>query len=71
MSFQKEKYTDHSALDYYENGKEYHILHEETRALLEKLLHMLAEQGEDATFQYIRHVLLKQKDYGTPYRPQS
>lgn len=70
-NYQKDKYTDRSALDYYENGKEYHILHEETRALLEKLLHMLAEQGEDATFYYIRHVLLKQKDYGTPYRPQS
>ena len=70
-NYQKEKYTDRSVLEYYENGKEYHILHEETRALLEKLLHMLADQGEDTTFHYIRYVLLKQKDYGTPYRPLS
>mgnify|MGYP006922430291 CR=1 FL=1 len=70
-NYQKEKYTDRSALEYYENGKEYHILHQETRALLEQLLHMLADQGEEAVYDYIRDVLLKQKDYGTPYRPYS
>ena len=51
-------------MEYYEHGKEYHILHEDTRTLLEQLLHMLAEQGEDAVFCYIKDVLLKQKDYG-------
>lgn len=70
-NYQKEKYTDRSALEYYENGKQYHILHEDTRALLEQLLHMLAEQGEEATFHYIKHVLLKQKEYGTPYEKPS
>lgn len=67
-NYQKDKYTDQSALEYYEQGKKYHILHEDSRALLEKLLHMLAEQGEDEVFRYIKHVLLKQKDYGTPYQ---
>lgn len=62
-NYQKKKYTDSSALEYYENGKPSYILHDDTRALLEKLLHMLAEQGEDATFQYIKDVVLKQKDY--------
>ena len=67
-NYQKEKYTDKSALEYYEHGKEHHVLHEDSKALLEELLHMLAEQGEDVTFDYIKHVLLKQKDYGTPYQ---
>ena len=63
-NYLREKYTDQSALEYYEHGKEYHILHNDTRALLEQLLHMLAEQGEEAVFRYIKDVLLKQKDYG-------
>lgn len=67
-NYQKEKYTDRSALEYYEHGKDYHILHEDSRALLEKLLHMLADRGEDEVFYYIKHVLLKQKDYGAPYQ---
>lgn len=63
-NYLREKYTDQSALEYYEHGKEYHILHNDTRVLLEQLLHMLAEQGEEAVFRYIKDVLLKQKDYG-------
>ena len=67
-NYQKEKYTDRSALEYYEHGKEHHVLHEDSKALLEELLHMLADQGEEVTFDYIKHVLLKQKDYVTPYQ---
>lgn len=67
-NYQKEKYTDRSALEYYEYGKNHHIIHEDSRELLEKLLHMLADEGEDAVFDYIKNVLLKQKDYGTPYQ---
>ena len=33
----------------------------ETRALLEKLLNMLAEQGEEKTYQYIRREVLKKR----------
>ncbi|EOS21836.1 hypothetical protein C806_03977 [Lachnospiraceae bacterium 3-1] len=62
--YKKEDYTDSSPLEYYENGKEYHILHRDTRILLERLLHMLAEQGEDVTFRYIKKIVLKKKDYG-------
>ena len=60
-NYQKEKYTDESPLLYYEHGKDHYMLHEETRELLERLLHMLAEQGEDATFDYIRREVLKNK----------
>lgn len=67
-NYQKENYTDRSPLEYYENGKAYHMLHEDTRILLEGLLRMLAEKGEDATFFYIKHVVLKKKDYGKSHK---
>lgn len=60
-NYQKDAYTDRSPLEYYEYGKEHYIMHKNTRALLEKLLHMLAEQGEDATYDYIRREVLKNK----------
>lgn len=62
-NYQKEKYTDRSALEYYENSKRYYIIHPETRELLEMLLQMLAEQGEEKTLSYIKNVVLVQKDY--------
>ncbi len=37
------------------------MLHEESRALLEKMLKMLAKNGEEKTFAYIRKVILKKK----------
>ena len=58
-NYQKDAYTDESPLKYYENGKNYHILHEESRALLEQLLHMLSEHGEAYTYAYIRKEILK------------
>ena len=54
-------YTDSSPLEYYENGKAYHMLHKDTRILLERLLHMLAEKGEKKTFSYIRSKTKKRK----------
>lgn len=57
--YRKEKYTDASPLEYYMSKRDYHILHPQTRQLLEKLLNMLADEGEQATFDYIKHVVLK------------
>ena len=36
-------------------------MHPETRELLEKLLLMLAEEGEEKTYRYIREVVLRKK----------
>lgn len=47
-------YTDSSPWEYYERGREYAILHKESRELLERLLLMLKEQGEEKTFTYIK-----------------
>ena len=41
------------------NGKAGELMHQETRELLEKLLLMLAKQGEEKTYQYIRQEVLK------------
>lgn len=53
-TYMKDKYTDRSALDYYMKRRDHRHMHPETAALLEELLNMLAERGEDETFRYIR-----------------
>jgi len=60
-NYQKEKYTDKSSLEYYEHGKQFHIMHPDTTKLLEILLHMLAQKGEEETFRFIKDELLKGK----------
>lgn len=62
-NYQKEHYTDESPWQYYEKGIGHYMIHTDTRKLLEKLLRMLAEEGEERTFTYIKDVLLKQKNY--------
>ncbi|MCC8016996.1 MAG: DUF5662 family protein [Lachnospiraceae bacterium] len=61
-NYQKDAYTDRSALDYYMKGKARHVLHPEVKELLERLLTMLAEEGEDATFAYIRREVLGKRN---------
>ncbi len=50
----KENYRDSYALDYYLKAKKKRVIHPETAALIEKLLRMLADEGEEKTFRYIR-----------------
>lgn len=57
----KERYTDSYALDYFARKKEDRVIHRETSDELERLLVMLAEQGEEATFAEIRRCV---KRYG-------
>ena len=61
--YMKENYTDSSPLQYYDNGIAGQLINEDTRALLEELLHMLAEKGERETFAYIKNTVLKTHDY--------
>ena len=60
-NYQKEKYTDHSALAYYEKGIDHYMIHEDTAALLEYLLTMLAVKGEKETFSFVKYQVLKGK----------
>ena len=57
-NYNKDSYTDRMPLEYYKKGKAKALLHPESAALLEKLLTMLAQQGEDATFDYIKREIL-------------
>lgn len=57
--YNKENYNDRQPLDYYMRGRASKLLHDETRATLEKYLTMLAEHGEDYTFKYIKKYEVK------------
>lgn len=54
-----ENYTDASPLDYFNKGKARRMIHPDTSALLEKLLVMLSQKGEEYTFAFIRRLLRK------------
>ena len=60
-NYHPDSYTDDAALAYYERGKNKYPMHPNTRELLERLLHMLADEGEEVTFDYIRTEVLKNK----------
>ena len=57
--YQGDKYTDAHPYEYFSKGNARLYMHEETAKMLEKLLEMLKDEGEDATFSYIR----KMKNY--------
>ncbi|MDH6366640.1 MULTISPECIES: DUF5662 family protein [unclassified Breznakia] len=56
--YQKDAYTDSSALDYYDNGNGYLIIHPETDKLIRHLLVYLSENGLDKTVAYIKSEIL-------------
>ncbi|MBO8433701.1 MAG: catalase [Tyzzerella sp.] len=55
--YQKDKYTNESPLKYYIQGRDFVVMHEESKELLEKLLYMLAKKGERYTFKYARKIV--------------
>lgn len=59
--YRGEAYDSKAAWEYYEFTRPYitPVLHPETQALLEKLLLMLRDEGEEKTFAYIRKLLKK------------
>lgn len=54
-------YTDASAWEYYAPNRQALPMHPNTKALLEGWLLMLAEQGEEKTFRYIKSEVKKRK----------
>jgi hypothetical protein len=56
-------YTDADAWNYYAPRKDDMMMHPETRALLEKLLLMLRDEGEFRTLAYMRYLLKKNAEY--------
>lgn len=61
-TYQKGAYTNASPWEYHMKSRRVHtIMHPESLALLEHMLQMLAEKGEDETFAYVRYILRKDK----------
>ncbi len=59
--YRKDAYSNKDPLKYYEAGKSHIVIHPKTRDVLEKLLNMLATEGENKTNHYIKYELLKRK----------
>ena len=53
MIYQKDKYTDSSALEYYEAGRHRILIHPDTDKLIHHLLTYLSIHGLDVTIDYI------------------
>lgn len=58
-NYNKENYRDDFPLQYYKKGMAADFMHPETRKKLEFLLNKLARDGEEATFNYVRDVIVK------------
>ena len=61
--YQGERYTDAHPLMYFEKGKDIRLIHPQTSDFLERPLTMLRDEGEDATFSYLRSYLSSHDDY--------
>ena len=57
--YRGKNYTSAAPMEYYEFTKKYITIHPETRALLEKLLTILKDEGEESAYAYIRKLLKK------------
>jgi len=57
--YQGERYTAASPWEYYDRSRDHYIIHPDTAALLERLLLMLRDEGEEKTLAYIRREVLK------------
>lgn len=60
MIYQKDQYTDHSALDYYMQGRNRIMIHPDTDRLILFLLQYLADHGLDDTIDFIVHHVRKE-----------
>ena len=63
MVYEGAKYTNRSPLNYYERSLDQSLMHPKLKRELRYLLTMLAEDGEDRTFRYIKENLLKGKPF--------
>ena len=61
--YEGDRYTDGSALAYFEKNRERLLMNERTRQELGYLLTMLKDQGERKTFAYMKNHVLKGKPF--------
>ncbi len=60
--YKGENYNDQSPIEYFLSGKGRRVIHPETSQLLEDLLVMLSEKGEEETFKYIKKLVRDDKN---------
>lgn len=63
MTYQGSAYRDDSALVYFEKSRERELMHPETCRQLRYILTMLAQQGEEETFRYLKDWVLPGKPF--------
>ncbi|MEG0330457.1 MAG: DUF5662 family protein [Longicatena sp.] len=56
--YMKEKYNDASAYEYFMNGYDHVLMHQETKDLLKNILYYQKNHGTDETIRYIRKEIL-------------
>ena len=69
VAYNKDEYTKADAWNYYSRARDVIIMHEDTKAVLEKALTTMADEGEEAAFKYMKDILKKTK--GTDYSKES
>ena len=63
MVYEGDKYSDRSALAYYERSLDKNLMHPRLKRELRFLLEMLAEKGEKETFAYIKNSVIPGKPF--------
>ncbi|MBP5493777.1 MAG: catalase [Lachnospiraceae bacterium] len=57
VAYNRDEYTQADAWNYYSRARHLIIMNKDTRAVLEKALTTMAEEGEDAAFKYMKELL--------------
>jgi len=57
VAYNRDEYTRADAWNYYSRARDVIIMHKDTKAVLEKALTIMAEEGEDAAFKYMKELL--------------
>lgn len=58
-NYNKETYTDHDALAYFERGRGHYLMHPQTAKELHGMLKILDERGEEELFWFVKERYLK------------
>ena len=57
VAYNRDEYTKADAWNYYSRARDVIIMHRDTKAVLEKALTIMANDGEDAAFKYMKELL--------------
>ncbi len=58
-NYNKDSYTDHDSLEYFERGNYTYLMHPQTQKELHGMLRILDERGEDELVRFVRDYYLK------------